>query len=505
MAMRFEHSQSMKLGQQMKLSPRVIQSMEILQLPLAELEERIEQELESNIALELVEPERDDDDEVQREDAVDQDSDSFEHLDELTHDVPEMVENEFDSSAKTSDQMGELDTGRPSSRLAGERDVKTDAMANAPARAGTLQEQLLEQWRLADVDDRLLSAGETIIGYLDDDGFLRTPLEEILERASPGLNLNMELLEEALSALQLFLDPPGVAARDIRESLLLQLDAIEADPSQQVDRDVLARVRLLISDHLEDLSQNRLPKIAEAESLDMDQIREAMDFMRGLSIAPARQLVSTPPEIITPDAIVEYDEEQDAYIAYLNDRRYANLRINEHYARMAKDKSLDRKDREFIKTNLSNANWLLDAVDQRSSTLLRVLRVVVDAQRDYFDYGPTSLKPLPMTQVAEQLGVHVATVSRAVADKYIQTPRGIVPLRSFFTGGLSTDSGDDMSYDAVKAALAEIVEHEDPSKPLSDEALAKALKERGIEIARRTVAKYRGQLDIPSARLRKRH
>ena len=493
MAMRFEQSQGMKLGQSMKLSPRVIQSMEILQLPLAELEERIEQELENNIALELAEPERDDlDEHINREEAQGADSDSFQHLADLARDNPDFAENAFD-------------TYRQPAKSDGERDAKTDAMASAPARSGTLHEQLLEQWRLTDIDPDILDAGVVLIGFLADDGYLRTPLDEILTKAPANLNLSRERLEQALQAIQLVLEPPGVAARDIPECLLLQLDAIEADPADTTDDALLARVRTLIADHLEDLSQNRLPRVVAASGFSMDEIREALEFMRRLNLAPARQLVQTRPEIITPDAIVEYDEESDSYYAYLNDRRSANLRVNEEYARLAADKSLEKKDREFIKTNIANANWLIDAVGQRSSTLLRVIRVVVDAQRDYFDYGPTSLKPLPMTQVADQLGVHVATVSRAVADKHIQTPRGIVPLRSFFSGGLSTDSGQDMSYDAVKAALREIVDAEDPSNPLSDDALADALKERGIDIARRTVAKYRGQLDIPSARLRKKH
>ncbi len=503
MAMRFEQSQGMKLGQSMKLSPRVIQSMEILQLPLTELEERIEQELENNIALEIAEPERDDFDEpVNREEAPDADSDSFEHLDDMTSDVPDLAENEFDSSARVERYE---EPSYQTSSSAGERDAKTDAMANAPARTGTLHDQLLDQWRLTELDDEIIAAGAELIGYLDDDGFLRTSFDDIIQRASPALGLTSELLERSLQALQLVLEPPGVAARDVCECLLLQLDAIEADPAIRDEDETLARVRTLISEHLDDLSQNRMPKVAEATGYSMDEIKSALDFMRRLSLAPARQLVQTRPEVITPDAVVEYDEESDSYYAYLHERRSANLRVNEEYARLAADKSLDKKDRDFIKTNISNASWLIDAVSQRSSTLLRVIRVVVDAQRDYFDYGPSSLRPLPMTQVADQIGVHVATVSRAVSDKYLQTPRGIVPLRSFFTGGLATESGEDMSYDAVKAALREIVDNEDPKKPLSDDALATALKERGIEIARRTVAKYRGQLDIPSARIRKQH
>jgi RNA polymerase sigma-54 factor len=202
---------------------------------------------------------------------------------------------------------------------------------------------------------------------------------------------------------------------------------------------------------------------------------------------------------------VEYDDDADRYYAYLTDGRLPNLRLNREYARMSKDRSMAKSDRDFIKTNLSNAQWLMDAVEQRRQTLLRVINAVVSAQRDFFDLGPESLKPLPMTQVAEQLGIHVATVSRAVAGKHIQTPRGVFALRKFFTGGTQTESGEDVSWESVKAALREVVDGEDKSKPLSDEALAKALKDKGIEIARRTVAKYRGQLGIPSARMRKRY
>lgn len=504
MSMHFNQSQSMKLGQSMKLAPRVIQSMEILQLPLAELEERIEQELEGNITLELAEPERDELDAPERaDDHADHEaeSDSFERLDEFTSDVPDVVENEFDSSA-AADRFRENDTGRASSRLEGEPDARAEAMAQAPARQGTLEDQLMDQWRIADVEEAMLKAGALIIAALDEDGYLRVPLSAVAEKAPANAGVDASMLEDALAAVQLLVDPPGTAARDTRECLLLQLDAIEDEPGEH-DAELLAHVRTLIESHLDDLSQNRLPKIADTAGISMDDIKHAMEFMRRLSLAPARALAPTRSEFVMPDAVVEYDEEQDAYIAYLTDRRHANLRVNQEYAKLASDKSLEKKDRDFVRTNVANAQWLIDAVSQRASTVLRVLRVVVDAQRDYFDFGPEQLKPLPMTQVAEQLGVHVATVSRAVADKHIQTPRGIVPLRGFFTGGLATDSGEEVSYDAVKAALREVVDGEDKSKPLSDDALAKALKERGIEIARRTVAKYRGQLDIPSARLRK--
>lgn len=508
----------MRLGQQMKLAPRMIQSMEILQMPLAELEERIEQELESNATLEVAEEEGDD--RRLREERADREREAreherplevdegggaqdFERLESFEAANPEVAENQYDGP----DREWEPSLGRAHGD--GDRDGKMDAMAAAPARAASLADQLLEQWRLADVPEELRGPGELILSYIEDDGYLRTPLDVIADRApagaGPGEKPSVEVLERALRMLQETLDPPGTAARDVRETLLLQIDALLESPPEdgRFDPETLRVARTLVEDHLDDLMQNRLPRISERTGLSMDRIKSALEQMRRLSLAPARRLVDDAPPPIIPDAIVEYDEEQDRYVAYLNDSRLPNLRINREYAALARDKGTPKKDRDFIRTNISNAQWLIDAVNQRRHTLLRVINVVVEAQRDFFDYGPQALKPLPMTQVAEQLGIHVATVSRAVAEKYLQTPRGVVPLRRFFTGGFATESGEDVSYDAVRAALQEVIAAEDKSKPLSDEAIVEELKKKGIEIARRTVAKYRDMLGIPSARLRK--
>jgi len=522
--MRFETSQQMKLGQQMKLAPRMIQSMEILQMPLAQLEERIEQELENNITLELVEASPDEAEltrereEADRAEHADEreldagtDTDDFERLDSFNESNPESAENEYESWSGRQEIRRDLEPGSYSaSRFAGERDAKTDAMANTPARAVSLGDQLLGDWALTDVDGELRPLGELIIQNLEDDGYLRTPLETVLDRAPATLGTNgsaptLEQMERALSAVQLFCEPAGVAARDARECLLLQLDALEDEEWDDTDdkHAVLEIARTLVEHHLDDLMQNRLPKVAEKTGLSLDEIKTGLSLMRRLSLSPARRLAPDDAPPITPDAIVEYDDDHDRYIAYLNESRLPNLQLNREYARMSKDKALAKRDRDFIKTNLSNASWLIDALGQRRRTLLRVVNVVVEAQREFFDYGPQALKPLPMTLVAEQLGVHVATVSRAVADKHLMTPRGIVPLRRFFTGGTQTETGEEVSWDSIRAALQEIVDAEDKKRPLSDEKLVEQLKGRGIEIARRTVAKYRNQLGIQSARLRK--
>jgi RNA polymerase sigma-54 factor len=545
--MRFETSQHMKLGQHMKLAPRMIQSMEILQMPLLELEERIEQELENNATLEIDEGEappetsegetesesendtEGEDDGVLNE-AVEGDEppvdiderssvNDFGRLDSFEDDEPEAASNQFESP-------GRFEDAQPANPWReGDRDGKLEAMAATPARAASLVEQLRGQWSLVEVEAALRPLGDLLISFLDDDGYLRTALDVVADRAVVGAKASSvdpgtpvftkkpttPELERALKAVQLFLEPSGVAARDARECLLLQLDALEEDAETLGwPKPTLAHARTLIELHLDDLLQNRLPRVAEKTGFSLEAIKEALALMRRLSLAPARRLVSDEVKPIIPDAIVEYDTEQDRYIAYLNDSRLPSLRINQEYARLSRDKAQPTKDRDFLKTNLSNAQWLIDAVNQRRHTLLRVVRAVVEAQRDFFDFGPQALKPLPMTQVAEQLGIHVATVSRAVADKHLATPRGIVPLRRFFSGGLQTKAGEEgggggeqLAWDAIKVALKEVIDAEDKAKPLSDEALVDELTKRGIEIARRTVAKYRDQLGIPTARLRK--
>ena len=516
--MRFETGQQMRLGQSMKLAPRMIQSMEILQMPIQALQERIEQELESNVTLETFEPGGDratleaeraqaDRDDREHERALDVSdggsADDFERLDSMESSYGEAFENAYEASSAKPEREYEPGSYSPS-RMAGERDGKMDAMANTAAKSESLTDQLLEQWSFVETDDALWQAGRHLIGYIDDDGYLRTPLSEIAANAprEGDERFDEAILEKAILELQFHLEPHGLAARDTRECLLLQIDLMEPSGLPE-DLETLSLARELISEHLDDLIHNRIPKIAQASGADIDRIKAAVELMKRLVVNPGRQLVSDSPPSIIPDAIVEYDDDQDIYIAYLADNRMPNLRLNREYATMARDRQVPKTDRDFIKTNLSNAQWLIDAVQQRQNTLLRVVKAVVNAQRDFFDMGPQALKPLPMTQVADQLGVHVATVSRAVAGKHLQTPRGIFPLRKFFTGGTQNDAGEDVSWETIRAALQEVVDAEDKAKPLSDEAIVKALKAKGIEIARRTVAKYRGQMDIPSARMRK--
>ncbi|MEM9914183.1 MAG: RNA polymerase factor sigma-54 [Planctomycetota bacterium] len=509
--MRIDTGQHLRMDQRMKLAPRMIQSMEILQMAQPALEERIEQELASNPTLEQVEPgsdrdtllaereqEKRDDREGERElivsdgDGQDGQADDFERL-------SNMSEQYGDSWAANTSEGGATDFRRAANIGSGERDAKMDAMANTAARGASLFDQLVDQWHLVDIDPPTAELGEYLIGFVDADGYLRNSTQDLLDQASAGTTA--EQIEECIELLQEALEPNGLCARDFRECLLLQIDAKtynEPDTDLKIER-------LLVSEYLKDIEANRYPKIAKSTNLDIETVQKAVHNLRQFHPHPGRLLAVDTVRTITPDAVIDYDDETDSYSVQLTHSRLPALQISAEYEKIASDKSEDKKTRDFIGTNLRNARWLIDAVRQRHATLLRVIGVVVEAQREFFEQGPQALKPLPMTLVADQLGIHVATVSRAVSEKYLQTPRGIFPLRMFFSGGTETDQGDAMSWTAVQAKLKEVIDHEDKNKPWSDDALVDELKKHGIEIARRTVAKYRKQLNIPPARQRREY
>ncbi|MEE2681202.1 MAG: RNA polymerase factor sigma-54 [Planctomycetota bacterium] len=517
-SMRFDTSQSMRLGQQMKLSPRMIQSMEILHMALPALQERIEQELESNIALETLEPELDLEDpeieqvrvELERERREDERSDregerelvvgqgdeaaDFERLDGMERDYGEEF-NDHDSPRMHSSGSSSTDG-----------DSKMAAMNNAPSRGESLVDQLLAQWKFVEVGDDLLETGKRLIEYIGDDGLLDADLETIQEQtlAERGIDIPMDLLERSLALVQTELEPAGIAARSVPESLLLQLDGMQG-PDDDVEEQLRLDARRLISNHFEDLLENRLPQIQRDSGISLERIQAAKDWMHCLELSPGRLLVDETVRPIIPDVRVEYDAQRDQYVAALADDPILRLRVSPEYSAMAEDSTTDETTREFVGRNVRDASWLIEAISQRKNTLLRVVNVVLTRQREFFDHGPQHLKPLPMVDVAEQLGIHVATVSRAVAEKWMETPRGYFPLRRFFSGGLETEGGKDMSWEAVKEMVREIVSAEDLKHPYSDQVIADMLNERGVKIARRTVVKYREQLGIPSARRRKVH
>ncbi|HUB24398.1 MAG TPA: RNA polymerase factor sigma-54 [Tepidisphaeraceae bacterium] len=488
------------------LTPRMIQSMEILQLPLMALEERIEQELEANPVLELNQDPDDaaelegserlppsEPDEARSEQKAlvvkenNDQSDDFARLDRIS----EYLENE-----EFSTNQGNF---KGQSSYDGERDKKLDAMNNTASRGITLTEYLLGQWTFVDVPGPVREAGKAIINYIDGEGYLRVELDQIRQESKTPLNIND--LREALSNVQT-LEPSGVGARNLQECLLIQLAAIEQSPEMAEGHD-LPLERSLITDHLKDLEMNRYPQISKKLGVSIEAIQKAVHGLRRLNPYPGRQIggVDAPP--ITPDAVIFYDPETDKYEIEMTHDPAPNLHISALWKKYLKERKGDKKTREFLSNNVRNARWLIESIEQRRSTIMRVIRAVVDAQRDFFDKGQEFLRPLPMVLVAEQLGIHVATVSRAVSEKWVQTPRGVFPLRRFFSQGTTSSEGEDMAWGAVQEKLKTVIDNEDKLNPLNDDEIVQKMHDQGIELARRTVAKYRKILNIPTARQRR--
>lgn len=488
--------------------------MEILQLPLAALEERIEQELQSNPVLELRENEgepamegetpQEPNNEAREEFSegeqalVVREDDGAEDFDRLEK-ISEYLDNE--------DYSGSLRNHTSSSSYEGERDKKLDALNNTAARSGNLAEHLMDQWLFVEATPGVKKAGEAIISVITPEGYLHTELEIILEESIKN-PLTIEDLQAAIGLVQQ-LEPPGVGARNIRECLLLQLDAIDDDP-ESAGHD-LELERKLVSDHLKDLEMNRYPQISKKLGRTIDELKVAVKRLGRLHPHPGKQIGVDEAPPVTPDAIIYRDEQTGKYEIQMTNDPCPNLYISGTYRKMLKQRGadknghapIDKKTREFLSNNVRNARWLLESIEQRRGTILRVIRQVVDAQKEFFDKGPEFLRPLPMIEVADRLGIHVATVSRAVSEKWIQTPRGVFPLRRFFSGGTTSAEGEDMSWDAVKEKLRVIIDNEEKLNPLNDDEIVEKLAEQGLTLARRTVAKYRKILNIATARQRR--
>lgn len=494
--MRLSFGTEMRQSQVQKLAPRMIQSMEILQLPIMQLQERIEQELSENPVLEMLDrdpalpdeatpadelaPAPKEKDLEQKELVVDEahnNADDFERLLNLDREVPEY----FDERPRAS-----------AGRMEEDADRKSDAIANIATRPESLQDHLLVQLGELEIEDDLHLMCERIISCLDsaDGGYLRTNLQDLLPPDASRDQL--ELAKKALVVVQ-SLDPPGVAARDLRECLLLQLSP---------DMDYYDEVKTLISSHLEDLRDNRLPHIQKCTGMTIDEIREAWQHLRKLNPKPGGTFAETFVPAVEADVFVERTNE-GLYRVFLEDTRTPTLHISEYYRRRLQSGEATADEREFIKRKINAAQWLIESIEQRRSTLMKVSQAIVDHQTKFLDDGPEFIEPLKMQQIADKVGVHVTTVSRAVDDKWIQTQRGLLPLRKFFVGGTKSDEGEDVAWDIIRIKLQEIVDKEDKKSPYSDDELVVELKKQGLNVARRTVTKYRQKMDIPSSRQRR--
>lgn len=483
----------------MKLAPRMIQSMEILQLPLMELEERIEQELQENPAL-LASPSQENSTETEREieiaKAKEEATETPIEARELTVESDKSNEADFERLVEMAENWNDDSfswESRPSgNRLADEDERHLDAMANIQEEEQTLREYLLEQFHFYDIEPAWREFGEFLIDNLDENGRLQSSLAEVVQVFGP--RISHEEAQKVLSLIQK-LDPPGVGARDLRECLLLQVT------DEMPLRDV---VITLVSSHLEDLGQNRLPVIERKTGYSIDTIKLALEELRKLDPLPGRRFRRIPVQTVAPDVILEQDE-QGKYVIRLSNERLPQLRISRKYLEMLRN-GVDPQTKEYIKRKIESAKWLIESIEQRHSTLKRVAQAIVDRQTAFLDNGPEFIAPLKMQQIADVVGVHVTTVSRAVDDKWIQTPRGIFPLKRFFGGGTKTEDGDeDVAWAVIRIKLQEVIDKEDKSDPLSDDALVDEMKKLGYNLARRTVTKYRKKLNIPSSRQRRQY
>jgi len=499
--------------QEMRLAPRMIQAMKILQLPIMELKERVEQELEENAVLERVERGEDGpaEDEAANEVEVEVDTDGplisdddnqldFNRLDALNRDW----EDHFNEEHRPS-RTGIEDEG----------DRKHDAMQNMPSRPASLHDHLIEQLSFLDVDPEQYELLRYVISHIADNGWLGTFAEKPRDESKNGKHRKYESvwlshaledlvanypkpisLAEMEGALMLVqrLDPPGVGARDLRECLLLQLTP------ETPCHDLL---RALILNHLDDINQNRLPMIEKKTGHSIEQIKEAVEMLKRFDPHPGSRFASKETQYVVPDVIVELTDKKE-YEVRLEDDWLPEVRISRRYLEMAREKNQDRQTKEYIRSKISSAEWLVDAIQQRRNTLMKVTRAIVVHQKPFLDLGPDHIKPLKMQQIADQVGVHVTTVSRAVDDKWVQTPRGMFPLKRFFVGGKENNiTGEDVAYETIKTRLLELIAAEVKSSPFSDDELVRKLNDSGYPVKRRTVTKYRMMLDIPSSRQRK--
>ena len=469
--------QSARMEQRLVQSPQMIQAMQILQLAGLDLVDRIEQELIENPFLEATENGE------EGEQSADKDADEPQGGEmsgvENMLEVLERYERDFGDGSRRAliDDYG---------------DRKLEAMRNTPDAPKTLAESLIDQLAMIELDERGRIQAEHLIWSFDHRGWLDTPLEELAPSCEVE-DTSADELEDVLAKLRKAIHP-ALGASDLRECLLLQLEASEFDAPL---------VRTLVEDHLEDITTNRLPRIAKATGRTIEEVKHGLEAIRALDPYPGWEYGGTEATAISPDVVVE--EVDGDYEIRMVRQRVPELSISPSYKKLLKEAVEGDGVQEWVKKRIESARWFIDAIAQRQSTLERISRRIFEHQREFLSKGVKALVPMRMQEVADEVGVHISTVSRAVSGKYAETPRGIYPLKSFFTGGTKKETGGVTSQAAIKQRIRELVEAEDPTSPLSDDQIAAQLEERdSIKIARRTVTKYRKALSLPSSGQRRK-
>ena len=490
-------SQHTSLRQELRVNPRLYQAMDMLYMPMMDLQQHLKQELLANPFLELLEPE----DEAPEQKDAEQEKEQKEKEEEM--DWEEILLNGFEVGG-TREQYEQLEYTEPVT-------VETK----------DLIDHLREQLHMLTLTPRQLLLAEEFLGNINEEGYLAASLEEILgsvnqlvaghvrgdedegnensEEATAATAegdpafYTMEEVEEMLRVFQR-LDPAGVGARDLRECLLMQLGE-QADSTSLTYR--------LVNEAFPDLIAHRWNDLAKRFGVEPVAVQAAADQLSRLDPKPGLRYSEQSDGYIIPDLIVE--KIGGRYQVFLNDTGMPRLRLSRSYQEIARDKKkMTPENREFIASKMNSANWMIQAIEQRRQTMLKVMNFIVDRQRDFFEKGIEYLKPLTLREVAEVINMHESTVSRVTNEKYVQTPRGVLPLKFFFSSALSTASGEDASARSIRAKLEKMVAEEETAKPLTDQQIVHLFQEQGIQIARRTVAKYRDQLGILPARMRKR-
>jgi RNA polymerase sigma-54 factor len=481
-------SQSTHLKQELKINPRLYQAMDLLYMPLLDLQQHLKQELLNNPFLDLVEDEEEEEEEGTESETATEQQEEKRDADEI--DWEEILLDGFDTG--------------------GRREEHEEKEYFEPVTVDTrdLADHLRDQVSLLELNPRQMVLAQEFIGNINDDGYLACPLEEIVvgvndevRKAAEDMGRDEDDLplytaaeaEEMLGIIQQ-LDPAGVGARDLRECLMLQLR--EAGLEQSVPF-------RLVRDCFDELINHRWSEISKRFGISPSDVQKAADEISKLDPKPGLRYSEGNDNYITPDLVVEKIDGR--YHVFLNDANLPRLKLSRAYQEIARDKKkFEGENKEFISNKLNSANWMIQAIEQRRQTMLKVMNYIVERQREFFERGVQFLKPLTLREVAEVINMHESTVSRVTNEKFVQTPRGVLPLKFFFSSGLSTTDGEDVSARGIKAQIQKLVSEEDARHPLTDQAIVNILKEGGVQIARRTVAKYRDQLGVLSARMRKR-
>ncbi len=463
------------------ITQRLQQALKLLQMPTLELQQALKTELERNPLLEEI-------DEIEEERETEEAKEEAGTA-EGTTETPEVAPKDDDSDREVNWDDYWPDT-YDSPTTARVDDPDAEFYERVPVTVKSLGDHLIDQLRLTERSEEEIAIGEYLIGSIDENGYLQTTVDEVAE----ATGMAPERIEEILGHIQAF-EPPGVGSRNLQECLWIQL------VQRKMEETLAARI---VQEQFDNLLNRRFSEIARHFKVPVEAVQTAGDLIATLDPRPGQAIAVEETKYVIPDLIVERVGED--YVVTLNDRNVPRLRISSAYAdTMRKKEPGNEEARAFIKDKLSAAKWLIGTIEQRRKTMIKVMRRIVEEQRDFFEKGVQGMRPLTLQQIANQIGMHESTVSRVTTQKYVQTPRGVYELKYFFSSGLQTEDGDDVSAKAAKEKIQALVGEEDKKDPLSDQRIAELLQEQGLKIARRTVAKYREALRILPARARRRY